>query len=142
MHSQLFYFSKIVLLIGNDLADEEVDIGGNEPPVSSYPHGKVEKDIVGNEPLVSSDPNVKVENDICDPPVSSDPDAKVEKDVGGSAPPVLNNPDVKVEKVATCRTNNYPSPDHSKGTSWIILLWSVVIHDFEDFITGHILDMI
>jgi len=140
-HFQLFYFSKTVLLIGNDLADEEVDIGGNEPPVSSYPHGKAEKDIVGNEPPVSSDPNVKVENDICvndppvssdpyvkvendicvnDPPVSSDPDVKVEIDAGGSVPPVLNILDVKVEKDATCRMNNCPIPDHSKGTSCIL----------------------
>ncbi|KAG4927203.1 hypothetical protein JHK85_053689 [Glycine max] len=29
---------------GNDPADEEVDIGGNEPPVSSYPHVEIEKD--------------------------------------------------------------------------------------------------
>ncbi|XP_061373537.1 transcription factor GTE8-like [Gastrolobium bilobum] len=29
---------------GNDPADEEVDIGGNEPPVSSYPHVQIEKD--------------------------------------------------------------------------------------------------
>lgn len=121
-HSQLFYFSITVLLIGNDLADEEVDIGGNEPPVSSDPNVKVENDISVNDPPVSSDPDVKVEKDAGGsvPPVSSDPDVKVEKDVGGSVPPVLNNPDVKVEKDATCRTNNCPSPDHSKGTSWII----------------------
>ncbi|XP_057437458.1 transcription factor GTE8-like [Lotus japonicus] len=30
---------------GNDPADEEVDIGGNDPPVSSYPHVEVEKDL-------------------------------------------------------------------------------------------------
>ncbi|XP_022750494.1 transcription factor GTE8-like [Durio zibethinus] len=29
---------------GNDLADEDVDIGGNEPPVSSYPPVEIEKD--------------------------------------------------------------------------------------------------
>ncbi|ESW12884.1 hypothetical protein PHAVU_008G150100 [Phaseolus vulgaris] len=29
---------------GNDPADEEVDIGGNEPPVSSYPHVEIAKD--------------------------------------------------------------------------------------------------
>ncbi|KAI4348275.1 hypothetical protein L6164_009012 [Bauhinia variegata] len=29
---------------GNDLADEDVDIGGNEPPVSSYPPMEIEKD--------------------------------------------------------------------------------------------------
>ncbi|RDX86072.1 Transcription factor GTE8, partial [Mucuna pruriens] len=29
---------------GNDPADEEVDIGGNEPPVSSYPSVEIEKD--------------------------------------------------------------------------------------------------
>lgn len=103
---------------GNDLADEEVDIGGNEPPVSSDPNVKVENDISVNDPPVSSDPDVKVEKDAGGsvPPVSSDPDMKVEKDVGGSVPPVLNNPDVKVEKDATCRTNNCPSPDHSKDS--------------------------
>ncbi|XVF16246.1 hypothetical protein REPUB_Repub10bG0015000 [Reevesia pubescens] len=30
---------------GNDQADEDVDIGGNEPPVSSYPPVEIEKDI-------------------------------------------------------------------------------------------------
>ncbi|GAV85764.1 Bromodomain domain-containing protein [Cephalotus follicularis] len=29
---------------GNDLADEDIDIGGNEPPVSSYPPVEIEKD--------------------------------------------------------------------------------------------------
>ncbi|XP_050380146.1 transcription factor GTE8-like isoform X2 [Argentina anserina] len=29
---------------GNDLAEEDVDIGGNEPPVSSYPPVEIEKD--------------------------------------------------------------------------------------------------
>ncbi|XP_049359479.1 transcription factor GTE10-like isoform X1 [Solanum verrucosum] len=29
---------------GNDLADEEVDIGGNDPPVSSFPPVEIEKD--------------------------------------------------------------------------------------------------
>ncbi|CAK8541142.1 unnamed protein product [Lathyrus sativus] len=109
---------------GNDMADEEVDIGGNEPPVSSCPRVKVEKDIGGNEPPVSSDPNLKVEND---PPVSSDPnlkvendppvsnnlDMKVEKDIGGSEPPVSIHPDVKVEKDTTCRENKCLSPGHS-----------------------------
>ncbi|XVF60097.1 hypothetical protein PTKIN_Ptkin08bG0016400 [Pterospermum kingtungense] len=31
---------------GNDQADEDVDIGGNEPPVSSYPPVEIEKDAV------------------------------------------------------------------------------------------------
>lgn len=31
--------------IGNDPADDEVDIGGNEPPVSSYPPVEIEKDV-------------------------------------------------------------------------------------------------
>ncbi|KAL4332054.1 hypothetical protein GQ457_07G000670 [Hibiscus cannabinus] len=30
---------------GNDQADEDVDIGGNEPPVSSYPPVEIEKDM-------------------------------------------------------------------------------------------------
>jgi hypothetical protein len=145
MHSLLFYFSKTVLLIiGNDLADEDVDIGGNEPPVSSYPDAKVEKDVGGNESHVLSSPNAKVENDtsVNEPPVSSDPDAKVEKDVGGSEPPVSNHPDAEVEKDTTCRENKCQSPGHSNGTSCILLLWTVVLHVFEDFIIGYILDMI
>lgn len=111
-------FSNIVLLrIGNDMADEEVDIGGNEPPVSSYPHVKVEKDNCGNEPPVSSDPNVKVEND---PPVSSNPDMKVEKDIDAGEPLISNHPDVKVVKDTACRENKCPSPGHSNGTSCIL----------------------
>lgn len=39
-----FYPFIFVLLAGNDPADEEVDIGGNEPPVSSYPAVEIEKD--------------------------------------------------------------------------------------------------
>ncbi|CAI8612177.1 unnamed protein product [Vicia faba] len=34
---------------GNDMADEEVDIGGNEPPVSSCPPVKVQKDTTCRE---------------------------------------------------------------------------------------------
>lgn len=30
--------------VGNDLDEEDVDIGGNEPPVSSYPPVEIEKD--------------------------------------------------------------------------------------------------
>lgn len=30
---------------GNEPADEDVDIGGNEPPVSSYPSVEIEKDV-------------------------------------------------------------------------------------------------
>ncbi|GAU29050.1 hypothetical protein TSUD_165690 [Trifolium subterraneum] len=119
---------------GNDLADEDVDIGGNEPPVSSYTHAKVEKDVGGNESHVLSSPNVeknvggneshvlsspsaKVENDtsVNEPPGSSDPDVKVEKDVGGSGPPVSNHPDAEVEKDTTCRENKCQSPGHSNG---------------------------
>lgn len=29
---------------GNDLVEEDIDIGGNEPPVSSYTPVKIEKD--------------------------------------------------------------------------------------------------
>lgn len=29
---------------GNDPADEDVDIGGNDPPISSYPPVEIEKD--------------------------------------------------------------------------------------------------
>ncbi|WJX81239.1 hypothetical protein P8452_64148 [Trifolium repens] len=103
---------------GNDLADEDVDIGGNEPPVSSYPDAKVEKDVGGNESHVLSSPNAKVENDtsVNEPPVSSDPDVKVEKDVGGSEPPVSNHPDAEVEKDTTCRENKCQSPGHSNDS--------------------------
>lgn len=44
MHTVLVVVFKFVLLVGNDPADEEVDIGGNEPPVSSYSHVEIEKD--------------------------------------------------------------------------------------------------
>lgn len=35
---------KCVPPVDDDLGDEEVDIGGNEPPVSSYPPVEIEKD--------------------------------------------------------------------------------------------------
>ncbi|KAI8541360.1 hypothetical protein RHMOL_Rhmol08G0054300 [Rhododendron molle] len=38
--------SSLQLCKGNDPADDEVDIGGNEPPVSSYPSVEIEKDVV------------------------------------------------------------------------------------------------
>lgn len=38
-------FSNILYIFsGNDPTDEDVDIGGNEPPVSSYPPMEIEKD--------------------------------------------------------------------------------------------------
>ncbi|KAG5534756.1 hypothetical protein RHGRI_022763 [Rhododendron griersonianum] len=37
--------SSLQLCKGNDPADDEVDIGGNEPPVSSYPPVEIEKDV-------------------------------------------------------------------------------------------------
>ncbi|KAL8167206.1 hypothetical protein V2J09_008705 [Rumex salicifolius] len=43
---------------GNDPADEEIDIGGSEPPVSSYPPVEIEKDVgqrSGSESSSSSD---------------------------------------------------------------------------------------
>lgn len=42
MHYSLFIHLKFT---GNDLVEEEIDIGGNEPPVSSYPPVEIEKDI-------------------------------------------------------------------------------------------------
>ena len=39
-------YLKYVPLIGNDPADEDADIGGNEPPVSSYPPVEIEKDRI------------------------------------------------------------------------------------------------
>lgn len=32
------------ILLGNDPGDEDVDIGGNGPPISSYPPVEIEKD--------------------------------------------------------------------------------------------------
>lgn len=44
----IFYFfilpPHICASVGNGLAEEDVDIGGNEPPVSSYPPVEIEKD--------------------------------------------------------------------------------------------------
>lgn len=40
----LFYLLTYGASVGNDLAEEDVDIGGNEPPVSSYPPVEIEKD--------------------------------------------------------------------------------------------------
>lgn len=37
--------SSLQLCKGNDPADDDVDIGGNEPPVSSYPPVEIEKDV-------------------------------------------------------------------------------------------------
>lgn len=36
--------SLLNIFLGNDIADEDVDIGGNEAPVSSYPPVVIEKD--------------------------------------------------------------------------------------------------
>lgn len=53
MRLVLVFFFKILILfslphicasVGNGLAEEDVDIGGNEPPVSSYPPVEIEKD--------------------------------------------------------------------------------------------------
>lgn len=38
------FASHVCAFLGNDPADEDVDIGGNEPPVSSYPPVEIEKD--------------------------------------------------------------------------------------------------
>ena len=35
---------RMLYFVGNDPVDEDVDIGGNEPPVSSYPPVEIEKD--------------------------------------------------------------------------------------------------
>lgn len=37
-------FFLLCLLSGNDLVDEEVDIGGNDLPISSFPPVEIEKD--------------------------------------------------------------------------------------------------
>ncbi|KAJ8642713.1 hypothetical protein MRB53_004461 [Persea americana] len=42
---------------GNDLAEEDVDIGGNDPPVSSYPPIEIEKDTVHRSTKCSSSSN-------------------------------------------------------------------------------------
>lgn len=38
------FLFKYVAFVGDDLGDEDVDIGGNEPPVSSYPPVEIEWD--------------------------------------------------------------------------------------------------
>lgn len=40
--------------LGNDPVDEDVDIGGNEPPVSSYPPVEIEKGTRGSSNHMSS----------------------------------------------------------------------------------------
>lgn len=40
--------------IGNDPAEEDVDIGGNDPPVSSYAPVEIEKDTVHRSSKCSS----------------------------------------------------------------------------------------
>ena len=50
----LFEFSSF-LLLGDDPIDEDVDIvGGNDPPVSSYPPIEIEKDAVRRDSKCSN----------------------------------------------------------------------------------------
>lgn len=53
-----FSNSSLQLDKGNDLAEDEIDIGGNEPPVSSYPSIEIEKDtaLQSNECENARDP--------------------------------------------------------------------------------------
>jgi len=44
----------LVLISGNDAADEDVDIGGNDHPVSSFPPVEIEKDIANKNSRCSS----------------------------------------------------------------------------------------
>lgn len=73
---------------GNDPADEEVDIGGNEPPVSSYPHVEIEKDTThGNKclsPGSSSDKDSDSSSDSEPDDVKASP-AKVPENLGSEA---------------------------------------------------------
>ncbi|XP_020218656.1 transcription factor GTE8 [Cajanus cajan] len=73
---------------GNDPADEEVDIGGNEPPVSSYPNVEIEKDTThGNKclsPGISSDKDSDSSSDSEPDDVKASP-AKVPENLGSEA---------------------------------------------------------
>ncbi|XP_019161639.1 PREDICTED: transcription factor GTE8-like isoform X2 [Ipomoea nil] len=50
---------------GNELEDEEIDIGGNEPPVSSYPPVKIERNVgeETNDCVNADDPSSNSESD-------------------------------------------------------------------------------
>ncbi|PQM40126.1 hypothetical protein Pyn_24184 [Prunus yedoensis var. nudiflora] len=72
---------------GNDPADEDVDIGGNEPPVSSYPPVEIEKDTghkisKGISSSSSSDSDSSSSESECDDAKASSP---VPETVGSGA---------------------------------------------------------
>lgn len=72
---------------GNDPTDEEVDIGGNDPPVSSYPHVKVEKETnfrTNNSPSPSSSSD-------SDSSSSSDSESEDDKASPANGPKVPEN---------------------------------------------------
>ncbi|KAE9599524.1 putative chromatin remodeler Bromodomain family [Lupinus albus] len=60
---------------GNDPADEEVDIGGNEPPVSSYPPVEIEKDKTDRRNNCPS-PDSSYDTDSTNSPDSDSDDVK------------------------------------------------------------------
>ncbi|KAL2320250.1 hypothetical protein Fmac_029219 [Flemingia macrophylla] len=73
---------------GNDPADEEVDIGGHEPPVSSYPHVEIEKDTTyGNKCLSPSSSNDTDSDSSSDSESDDDKEspAKVPENLGSDA---------------------------------------------------------
>nr|GMC48638.1 transcription factor GTE8-like [Ipomoea batatas] len=60
-----FSNSSMQLDKGNDLVEEEIDIGGNEPPVSSYPPVEIEKDVAlqSNECINAGGPTGNSDSD-------------------------------------------------------------------------------
>ncbi|KAM5581912.1 transcription factor GTE8-like [Rosa sericea] len=65
---------------GNDLAEEDVDIGGNEPPVSSYPPVEIEKDT-GHRSSKNISPSSSNESDSSSSESDSDDDSKASSPV-------------------------------------------------------------
>ncbi|XP_027351706.1 transcription factor GTE8-like isoform X2 [Abrus precatorius] len=78
---------------GNDSVDEEVDIGGNEPPVSSYPHVEIEKDTTSRmnkclSPSSSNDSDSNSSSDSESEDIKASPanGAKVPENLGSEVP--------------------------------------------------------
>ncbi|CAK8541141.1 unnamed protein product [Lathyrus sativus] len=75
---------------GNDMADEEVDIGGNEPPVSSCPRVKVEKDTTCRENKCLS-PGHSDDSDSSSSSDSESDDAKASPANGAKVPEIMGS---------------------------------------------------
>ncbi|CAL5361891.1 hypothetical protein CsSME_00053080 [Camellia sinensis var. sinensis] len=76
---------------GNDLVDEDVDIGGNDPPISSYPPVEIEKDIV----LRNSKCNTSSSSSSESGSSSSDSDSGSESDGGRASVPAISTKENK-----------------------------------------------